>query len=40
MIIILGSTYEELEEIELVNYDIFLKKNKTNFHHQINSNET
>ena len=33
------NAYEELEEIELVNYDIFLKKNKTNFDYQINSNE-
>ena len=33
------NAYEEVEEIELVNYDIFLKKNKTNFDYQMNSSE-
>ena len=33
------NAFDQLEEIELVNYDIFLKKNKTNFDYQMNSSE-
>ena len=33
------SAFEELEEIELVNYDLFLKKNEIDYDHPINANQ-
>ena len=33
------NAFDQLEEIELVNYDIFLNKNKTDYDYPINANE-
>jgi hypothetical protein len=33
------SAFDQLEEIELVNYDLFLKKNKTDYDYPINDNQ-